>query len=114
LVGSGVGGADSDGIGAIVGDVVCVGGEVGAPAGSDGAAVRGAVAVGSVAAGPGRVCGGAALVAGVEEALLDGAADPLGVGWPLASRVRLNPARATPIASDGPSRTYRVKEARPT
>ena len=113
FVASGVGGAESDGTGAIVGEVVCVGAAVGAGAvgAADGVAVRAAVALGDVAAGPGNVCGG--IDPGIEGEAVEGKGDALGVDWPPASRIRLNPARASAIASDGPSSTYRVKEARP-
>jgi len=113
LVGAGVGGAESDGTGAIVGEVVSVGGAVGAAAGgeADGVAVREAVALANVAAGPGSVFGGIDPVTEGEPTA--GAGEPLGAAGLAASRVSGNPARATPMASDGPSRTYRVKEARP-
>jgi len=113
FVAAGVGGAESDGTGAIVGEVVSVGGAVGAAAGgeTDGGAVRAGVALGDGATGPGSVCGGIDPV--TEGEPTEGAGESRGTAWLAASRVRVNPARATPIASDGPSRTYRVKEARP-
>jgi hypothetical protein len=116
-VAPGVGGAETDGTGGIVGEVGCAGGAVGAAAGGGvgGVAVRASVAVGGVAAGPERICGAVdPLLEGAEGDPVAGAGDSLGVACPLESRVRLlNPARATPIASDGPRSTYRVKEARP-
>ena len=59
LVGSGVGGVETDGTGAIVGGFVWVGGGVGEATGGEtvGVAVRALVALGNVAAGPGSVCG---------------------------------------------------------
>ena len=119
-VGAGVGGVETDGTGAIVGGFVWLGGAVGAANDGDtvgvvvGVAVRASVAIGSVDAGPGSVCGGNDVCAGVPEGdavTLAGAS--LGEFRPSASRVRLNPARATPTASDGPSSTYKVKDARP-
>jgi hypothetical protein len=64
-VGPGVGGADTDGIGAIVGDVVCVGGTGGgggavgvvAEGEAAGVAVRASVGLGEDAAGPVRTWG---------------------------------------------------------
>jgi hypothetical protein len=121
-VGPGVGGAETDGIGAIVGDVVGVGdtsgggGAVGVAAEGEavGMAVRVSVGCGEVAARPGRTCGAGdpAVADGAGEPLA-GAGDPLGEASLLTLRVRLNPARATAIAREGPRSTYRVKEARP-
>jgi hypothetical protein len=70
-VGPGVGGAETDGIGAIVGDVVCVGGTggggtggggggavgVGAEGEAAGVAVRASVGFGEDAGGLARTCG---------------------------------------------------------
>ena len=97
-----------------VGATVCVG--VGATVGgaADGVAVPAPVAPGDVAVGPGRVCRGVdPLAEGAAEEPVEGAGDSLGGAAPPASRMTLNPASATPIASDGPRSTYRVKEARP-
>jgi hypothetical protein len=117
LVGSGVGGVETDGTGAIVGGFVGgfvrVGGAVGAATEGEavGVAVRVSVPPGSVIAGPGNVCGGFEPPGDDGDALAP-AGVSLGLGVVL-SRVKLNPARATPTASDGPRSTYRVKEARP-
>jgi hypothetical protein len=119
LVGSGVGGVETDGTGAIVGGFVGgfvrVGGAVGAATEGDavGVAVRASVPPGSVIAGPGNVCGGFEPPGDDPDGdELAAAGASLGLGVAL-SRVKLNPARATPTASDGPRSTYRVKEARP-
>jgi len=116
LVVSGVGGVETDGTGAIVGDVVCVGGAVGAAAGGEAAGVAAALSVGLTedVAGPGRTCraGEPATREGWGD-VLPGAADSLGAASRPTVRVRLNPASATAIASDGPMSTYNVKEARP-
>ena len=59
VVGSGVGGVETDGTGAIVGGFVWVGGAVGAANDGEtvGVAARASVALGNVAAGAGSVCG---------------------------------------------------------
>jgi hypothetical protein len=115
LVGMGVGVAGSDGAGAKVGESVAAGGAVGAAVGATGGAE---VRVSGVAFGvadvpvAGDVGDAAAPLLGVGDAV----AAPEGPGgsWgPPASRIRLNPARARPTASDGPRSTYKVKEARP-
>ncbi len=123
-VGVGVGGGDgvgggSDGVGgATVGEVVPGGGAVGAAvAGTDGAGVRvPGVATGlAEAAGAGAVEDGAEPLVGVASGdVVAVVGESAGACWLLPeSRVRLNPARARPTASEGPRRTYKVKEARP-
>ena len=115
LVGIGVGVAGSDGTGGTVGEFVAAGGAVGAAVGATGGAE---VRVSGVAFGvadvpvAGDVGDAAAPLLGVGEAV----AVPEGSGgrWgPPASRMRLNPARARPTASDVPRSTYKVKEPRP-
>ena len=103
-----------------VGAGAVVGGAVGARvAGTDGAegvgvcapgvADRFGDAVGAGAAG-GRVEPIVPVPSGDAAGVLG---DSVGACRLPASRVALNPARAKPTASEGPSRTYKVKEARP-
>ena len=103
-------------VGAVVGRFVWVGGAVGTPTVAEavGVAVRVSVAVGNVAAGEGSICGGSDPIVGDADGdAVAMAGASLGAPRPADSCVRLNPARATPTASDGPSSTYKVKEARP-
>jgi hypothetical protein len=115
LVG-GVGVAGSDG-GASVGGIAVGGGAVGAAvAGADGVGVRAAdVAGGGCEVPEAGVDGGVAepfvgVARGDALLVLGESVGGFGVA---ASRVTLNPARARPTASDGPRRTYNVKDARP-
>jgi hypothetical protein len=138
LVGGGVGGAvvagGGDAVGGIVvvggaavGGIVVVGGAVEAAEGAAGGVDARVSAVGSrvaAALGTGEFADGAVAVGAVvdgagpfvEVARGDAGAVPEGSGAgrrPAASRVRLNPARARATASEGPRRTYKVKDARP-
>lgn len=113
-----VGGGVSEGAGGAVGENVEDAGAVGAAVGGAavGGDVRGSGVADCVAAGPGKgtVWGAAEPFVGLPSG------DAVAVGWEApgvwrlaASRVRLNPARATATARDGPRSTYRVKEALP-
>jgi hypothetical protein len=119
LVGIGLGEA----VGAVVGGFVAAGGAVGGAVGGVVGAdvgrtvcadVRGSGVLAGVTdpAGSGEAIGSAGPVRGTSDG---DAVALLGAGElaPTASRVRLKPARATPTASEGPRRTYRVKDARP-
>jgi hypothetical protein len=124
IVGCGVGEGDADGTGVFVGAFVGPGDAVGGAADGEavgplggvccgGVAVRASVALGSVTAGGGRVCGDDETFVDAEGAAVVPAGPSPEEFCATRSCVRLNPARATPTASDGPSSTYRVKEARP-
>lgn len=122
LLGIGVGVGRSDGTGAV--GALVAGGAVGPGVGAtdgaadgaaDGVDVRGSGVVGGLAEA------GTPDASGCVDALVGLASGDGGVvveespatGKMPVSRVRLNPARTRPTASDGPRRTYSVKEARP-
>jgi len=114
LLGIAVGVGTSDGAG-VVGAMVAgraVGAEVGA---TDGVDVRvSSVAGGVTDAGTRDARGGVDPLVGVTSGDAAGVGEESPVtGRTPASRVRLNPARTRPTASDGPRRTYKVKDARP-
>ena len=104
----GVGGSVGAGaVGALV-----AGGAVGAEVGAtDGVEVRVSRVAGGVAAAPGA---GDAPCVGVARgaAVAVGEVSPA-VGRTPGPRVRLKPTRTRPTASEGPRRTYKVKDARP-
>jgi hypothetical protein len=116
-MGVGVGGSDGvDAVGALV-----AGGAVGAAVGATVGATDGVeVREFSVAAGVAEAAGTPDAWGWTEPSVAVASGDAAGVGevspatgrMPV-SRVRLNPARTRPTASDGPRRTYKVKDARP-
>jgi hypothetical protein len=116
LLDSGVEVAGNEGGGVTVGETVVGGGAVGAAvAGADGGDVRvPGVADGVAEAAEAGVAGDVGPPVGDASGELVAVFGESagGCGLP-ASGVALNPARASPTASDGPRRTYKVKDARP-
>ena len=115
-VGDGVGVALGEGDGVMVGDgvgaaaKVAEGPTVGVDVGAAGAEIGASEAP---ALGDGWITTGLALGATDGDTVGAAVTSDSGALSRGVSRVRLNPARARPTASDGPRRTYKVNEVRP-